>query len=115
EVAQLLGGISGQRLSATDSRAIMLIHKSLESISADQTSLTHKIPCHDAQRSDLTVADLRSALYSCFDEIGNNLEFEGKRVSRVSAFDLMTQMGESARRKALFMAFVPLWKTLNGS
>jgi hypothetical protein len=115
EVGELLGRISEKKLSATDARALMLIRKSVESTAADQISLTHKVPCHDAQRSDLSVADLRSALYSCFDEVGNNLEFEDNRVSRVSAFDLMTQTSDSQRRKALFMAFVPLWRALNGS
>ena len=115
EVAVRLGEISEKELSATDARAFMLIHKGLDSISADQTSLAHKVHCKDAQSRDLKIADLHSALYSCFDELGNNLEFEGKRVSRVSAFDLLTQMTEPQRRKALFMAFVPLWKAVNGN
>ncbi len=93
----------------------MLIHKGMESTSADQTSLAHKIYCKDAQSRDLKIADLHSALYSCFDELGNTLEFEGKRMTRVSAFDLLTQMIEPQRRKALFMAFVPLWKAVNGN
>jgi hypothetical protein len=113
DVVAVLGKISEKKLSARDARALMLIRKSMES-SADQTSLSPRVPCHDAPRSDLSVADLRSALYSCFDEVGNNLEFEEKRVSRVSAFDLMTQISEPERRKALFMAFIPLWKALNG-
>jgi hypothetical protein len=115
EVTAGLGRISEKELSATDARALMLIRKSVESISADQTSLSHKVSCNDARRRDLKLTDLRSALYSCFDELGNNLEFEGKRVSRVAAFDLLTQIAEPQRRQALFMTFVPLWKALNGN
>ena len=115
EVTTRLGTISAKELSATDARAFMLIHKGVESIAADQTSLAHKVHCKDAQSRDLKIADLHSALYSCFAELGNNLEFEGKHVSRVSAFDLLTQMIEPQRRKALFMAFVPLWKAVNGN
>src|ERR1700687_1540640 len=110
EVAARLGKISEKELSATDARAFMQMHKGVESISADQTSLAHKIHCKDAQSRDLKIADLHSALYSCFDELGNSLDFEGKRMTRVSALDLLTQMIEPQRRKRLFMAFVPLWK-----
>jgi hypothetical protein len=114
EVTSSLGSISEKDLSATDARALTLIRKSVESTSADQTSLTHK-HCKDAQHRDLQTADLRSALYCCFEELGNNLEFEGKRVNRLSAFDLLTQIAESQRRKALFMSFTPLWKAVNGN
>jgi hypothetical protein len=114
QVAASLGKVSEKELTATDARVLMLIHKGMESSLADQASLQHKVHCKDAQRHELNTADLRTALYSCFDELGNNLEFEGERVSRVSAFDLLTQMIEPQRRKAVFMAFVPLWKAVNG-
>jgi hypothetical protein len=115
EVVALLGTISVRDLSASDARALMLIHKGVGSISAGQTSPAHKAHCKDAQAHDLKMADLRSALYACFQELGNNLEFEGARVSRVSALDLLTQIPEPERRKSLFMAFVPLWKAINGN
>jgi hypothetical protein len=115
QVAARLERISEKELSATDARAFMLMRKGVESMSADQTSLDHKAHCKDAERGDLKIDDLHSALYACFDELGNNLEFEGKRESRVSAFDLLTQMSEPQRRKALFMTFVPLWKAVNGN
>jgi hypothetical protein len=115
EVVARLEKISEKQLSAMDGRAVMLIRKGVESISAEQSSLAPKVHCKDAQRRDLKIADLHATLYSCFDELGNNLEFEGKRVNRVSAFDLLTQMIEPQRRKALFMAFVPLWKAVNGN
>lgn len=113
EVTSLLGPISEKDLSATDARALMLIHKGVEAIAADQTAFAQKVHCQDAQSRDLKATDLHSALSSCFDELGNNLEFEGKRMTRVSALDLLTQVTEPQRRKALFMAFVPLWKAVN--
>ena len=33
----------------------------------------------------------------------------------MAAFELLTRMEESERRKALFMAFVPLWQAINGA
>ena len=115
EVAAGLTTVSAKELSATDARAVMLMHKGVESTSVERAPLKHKMHCKDAQDSNLNGADLRSALYSCFDELGNNLEFEGKHVSRVSAFDLLTQINEPLRRRALFMSFVPLWKAVNGN
>ena len=58
--------------------------------------------------------ELREALYSCFDEVGNNLQFEGKAVGRLSVFDLLTQIEEPERRRAAFLAFTPLWQAING-
>ena len=114
EVTARLGAIA-KDLSESDARALMLIRKGVESISASQTSPVHKLRCKDAQAHDLKAADLRSALYSCFEELGNNLEFEGNRLTRVAALDLLTQTAEPERRKSLFMAFVPLWRALNGN
>jgi hypothetical protein len=113
EVTARLERISEKALSPTDARALMLIHKGVDSISEGQASLAPKGRCKDAQSRDL--ADLHSALYSCFEELGNNLQFEGQRLTRVSALDLLSQIAEPQRRKALFMAFVPLWKALNGN
>ena len=115
EVTARLGTISGKDLSASDARALALIRKGLESISANQTSPVQKLRCKDAQGRELKNADLRSALYSCFDELGNNLKFEGNRLTRVAALDLLSQLAEPERRKSLFMAFVPLWQALNGN
>jgi hypothetical protein len=115
EVASRLERMSEKGLSATDARALMLMRKGVESMSADQTSLEHKAHCKDAQGRDLKIEDLHSALYSCFDELGNNLDFEGQHVTRVAAFDLLAQMIEPQRRKALFMAFMPMWMAVNGN
>jgi hypothetical protein len=58
---------------------------------------------------------LRQAMYACFAEMANSLAFEGRTVTRVGAFDLLTTMEEPERRKSLFHAFVPLWRALNGA
>ena len=44
-------------------------------------------------------AALRTALYGCFGALSNSLDFEGKKVTRVGAFDLLTRMDEPVRRK----------------
>src|SRR5581483_6644404 len=64
---------------------------------------------------DLSYPNLKSALVACFVEIGNNLSFEGGKINRVSALDLLHETSDPARRKAVFYAFVPLWQALNGN
>ena len=115
EITALLERISAKDLSAADARALKLMRKTVQSMATDQTAPEHKFHCKDAQNRDLKNADLRSALYSCFDELGNNLEFEGNQLNRVSALDLLTEIVEPERRKSLFLAFVPLWKVINGN
>ncbi len=61
--------------------------------------------CADASQPGLGYTALSEALYACFDEHGNNIEFEGVRHTRVAAFDLLARIDEAERRKTLFMAF----------
>src|SRR5262249_42692523 len=70
--------------------------------------------CKSAQKQDLKLQPLQEALYACFAELGNSLQFENNKVTRVAAFDLLTRLEEPQRRKLLFMAFIPLWRALNG-
>lgn len=125
EVSKGLAKIATQGFSADDKRAVKLMRAGVESLSETPDSLAPVGRCADAQngggnssgnnrRGDLQYASLREALYACFTELANNLEFEGGKVNRVSAFDLLTRMNEAERRKTLFHAFVPLWQAING-
>jgi hypothetical protein len=101
--------------SATDARAIRLMRADVLEAAPTPHSLAPVGHCSDAQREDLELQQLQDALYACFSELGNRLSFEGGTVTRVAAFDLLTRMPEAARRKALFTAFEPLWRALNGA
>ncbi len=81
--------------------------------SATPESLAPVGHCSDAQRQDLPLPALQEALYACFAELANDLQFEDAHVTRVAAFEMLTHMEEPARRRSLFMAFVPLWQALN--
>jgi hypothetical protein len=100
-------------LSKTDAQAVKLMRASLSDFPADASTLSPTSRCKDAQRTDLDYEALHAALYSCFDELGNNLQFEGNTVNRVSAFSLLEQINEPERRKNLFLAFIPLWEAVN--
>ena len=113
QLEALLKNISEKGLSRTDARALMLIRKGLES--PEEAPSAHNAHCQDAQRRDLPGKDLHSALYACFEELGNHLQFEGRSLTRVDGLELLGQVPEAERRKALFMAFTPLWKAVNGN
>lgn len=114
QLVGMLPKISLSSLSPSDARAVDLMRRHLEDFPEQFSGLM--LPpgqCKDAERQDLSLEPLRGALYACFTELGNNLEFEGKRVTRVSAFGMLGEMSKEERRRKLFYAFVPLWQAVN--
>ena len=109
-----LAKLSTDGLSTSDARAVVLMRGSLADFPEDASTLSPTSKCENAQKPDLAYDALRAALYSCFDELANNLQFEGGTVNRVSAFSLLEQIKEPERRKKLFLAFNPLWEAVNG-
>jgi len=104
--------IEADKLSEEDQRAVHLMRKAMEPTDAS-ADLAVVGRCADARQGGLAYTALSEALVACFDEYGNNIEFEGAGHTRVAALDLLAQINEPGRRKALFMAFVPLWRTIN--
>jgi hypothetical protein len=102
-------------LSAADTAAIAAMRKQMEAFTGGGTLRGPATKCRDAGRKDIAYPDLKSALVACFVEIGNNLSFEGGTINRVSALDLLHETSDPARRKAVFLAFVPLWQAINGN
>jgi hypothetical protein len=121
--AQLVAGLatlSTEGLSTTDARVVGIMRNSLQSTLPEDPGASSGAlgppsgNCRNASRKDLDASALRKALYSCFGEVGNNLSFEGKPVTRDSAIAMLGQLDDPQRRKALFLAFVPLWESING-
>src|SRR5688572_20462063 len=113
EVKRRLNDVAGRDLSPADRRAVDIMRKSM--VDADESgSLAPSGKCEDAQRKDIEYAPLREALYACFGKLSNSLDFEGAKVTRVGAFDLLARMDEPERRKKLFLQFGPLWQSING-
>jgi hypothetical protein len=102
-------------LSRRDAGAIAAMRKQLQAFTGGGAPASPAAKCRDATRADLAYPDLKAALVACFVEIGNNLSFEGGRINRVSALDLLHETSDSGRRKAVFLAFVPLWQAINGN
>ncbi|MBV8876992.1 MAG: hypothetical protein JO158_04730 [Gammaproteobacteria bacterium] len=101
-------------LSDSDSRAIAAMQKQMQAFTGGGALFSPAAKCQDASRKDLAYPQLKAALVACFVEIGNNLSFEGGRINRVSALDLLHETSDASRRKAVFLAFVPLWQAING-
>lgn len=116
--AELLGSLKKAAarggLSATDARALRVMRAAVVESSAAPQSLAPDGRCKDAQRHALHLQALQKALYACFAELANSLQFENGTITRVAALDLLTRMEVPQRRKSLFMAFLPLWRSLNG-
>jgi hypothetical protein len=115
---QLVGGlkhVSEQHLKAQDARALHLMRADVGESTPTPESPAPAGHCRDRTKPTLALRPLQEALYACFAELGNSLTFEDRQVTRVAAFDLLTRLTDPARRRALFMAFAPLWRALNSA
>ena len=97
-------------LSARDTMAIATMRKRMKAFTAGGALFNPASKCQNAARKDIAYPDLKSALVDCFVEIGNNLSFEGGKINRVSALDLLHETSDPGRRKSAFFALVPLWR-----
>ena len=102
-------------LSGGDTRAVAAMRKQMKAFTGGGALFSPAAKCQDASRKDIAYAQLKAALVACFVEIGNSLSFEGGKINRVSALDLLHETSDAERRKAVFLAFVPLWQAVNGN
>jgi hypothetical protein len=115
KLAKKLERLPGSGLSDGDTRAIAAMRKQMKAFTGGGALFNPAAKCQDAARKDIAYPDLKSALVACFVEIGNSLNFEGSKINRVSALDLLHETSDPSRRKAVFFAFVPLWQAINGN
>ena len=110
-----LNALPASGLSAYDASAVAAMRKQMSAFRGGGALFSPASKCNAASRKDLAYPDLKAALVACFVEIGNSLSFEGGKINRVSALDLLHETSDPARRKAVFLAFLPLWQALNGN
>src|SRR6516162_6667248 len=115
KLAKELDRLPASGLSAQDTRAIAAMRHQMKAFTGGGALFSPAAKCQDATRKDIAYRDLKSALVACFVEIGNSLSFEGGKINRVSALDLLHETSNPGRRKAVFFAFVPLWQAINGN
>jgi hypothetical protein len=114
ELARELERLPTTGLSDGDGRALAAMRTQMKAFNRVGALFSPAAKCRDAARKDIAYPDLKSALVACFVEIGNSLSFEGGRINRVSALDLLHETSDPRRRKEVFLAFVPLWRAING-
>lgn len=115
QLASALARIDERGLPPAERRVLGILREKLAAFIEESSSKGGKTAhCADAGRKDLGAPALRAALEACFTEIANGLEFEGARIDRVSALGKLAELDTPKRRKALFLAFEPLWSAING-
>ena len=114
KLARELESLPASGLSDGDASAVAAMRKQMKAFTAGGALFSPPAKCEDSHRKDIAYPDLKSSLVACFVEIGNSLSFEGGRINRVSALDLLHETSDPGRRKAVFLAFVPLWRAING-
>ncbi len=114
EIDARLAALPATGLPPADAAARAAIARSLASLDSLVPSDAPGRNCGDGTRRDLDYAALRTALVSCFIEIGNQLRFEGGTINRAQARTLLAELGESSRRREVFDSLQPLWLALNG-
>jgi len=115
ELLSRLAEISPNSLSPVDQRALARIRAELAYFaeSGPSSSAANPNKCGDASQPNLAYEALRMSLYSCFGELAEHLQFEGRPLNRVAALALLGNLPESSRRRALFLTLAPLWKSIN--
>ena len=115
-LAKQLAGLDARGLRPADARVLEILRAKLKSFAEDPASEgSQSGRCADSTNGAFSVKALSNSLVGCFTEIANNLEFEGSRIDRASALTQLHELDDPARRKALFYAFEPLWRAVNGN
>ena len=108
--------LPGHGLSENDAKALAAMRKQFAALSETISApFNPGGKCEDARRKDQDYASLRLALLVCFAVHANNVSFEGGTINRQSVLDLLHEIEEPERRKAVFMALAPLWRAINGN
>src|SRR5262249_5160205 len=115
KLAVQLERLPDSRLSDGDTRAVAAMRKQMKAFTGGGALFSPAAKCRDASRKDIAYPALKSALVACFVEVGNRLSFEGGKINRGSALNLLHETSDAPRRKAVFFAFVPLWQAINGN
>jgi hypothetical protein len=113
-VADGLKALEDQKLGPEDTRLVHSMRVTFDEL-AGSGSMAPSRKCAAGASRDLDVAALKEALYACFDEVGNHIRFENREVTRSGALQMLQEIQDPERRKALFMAMEPLWRSVNGN
>jgi hypothetical protein len=115
EFSQRLSKLPGHGFSENDTKAIAAMRAQFATFSETISApFSPGGKCQDVSRKDQNLVLLRLGLLACFTEKANDVNFEGGKINRQSVLDLLHEIEEPERRKAVFMALAPLWQAING-
>jgi hypothetical protein len=115
ELSARLDGMDAAGLSADQANALTAMRRTFGDYAQETAPGAAPPTCADASSKDAGFTALTGALAACFRELGNQMPFEGGTISRGTALQLLHDIEEPERRKAVFDAFKPLWQALNGN
>jgi hypothetical protein len=114
EFQKRIAQVPSDGLAAADKRAVAIMRRKIAALMPGEgDSLQPTGRCADASDSAADYATLRAALYACFDELGNAIEFDGAKLTRVAALGKLSELESPVDRERLFAAFDPLWRAVN--
>lgn len=107
-----------QRLSAEDTRALARMRVNLANppdAPATTSATQSAARCARAGNPRIGRVALSAALYGCFESLGDHIAFEHRSIARATALELLQRLPDAERRKALFDALAPLWRSINAA
>jgi hypothetical protein len=119
-VRALAERVTRRGLSAADSGALGFLESELEALSGDLTSRRAAAPepdCRDPSAEALRAAPLDSLTartFTCYGNAARRIVVDGDTLDRLSILGLLARTDDGERRRRLFLALEPVWRSVNG-
>jgi hypothetical protein len=126
ETSRRLAGIDSVSLRPDDARALGIMRRTLgrdldslpqPSTAVAKAALTRPDCAYDAAaivRTGNGLDSLRSRLYTCYGWSQSHLILDRDTLDRLSIFGALGREDDASRRRRLFLALEPVWRTVNG-
>ncbi len=120
-VHQLAARVRRETLDTADTRALALLHEELAAIDAEASTRpdpsSDPPDCADALPERLRHASLdslTSRTFACYGAAARRIVFEQDTLDRLSILGLLGRTEDPGRRRRLFLALQPVWRSVNG-
>jgi hypothetical protein len=110
--------------AAEDRRALEIMRRALEGDLDEETApeagaaAPEEVACDYDPRLLAAGADafrtLSDRMYECFGRAAGHLPFDGQVLDRLTVFSLLPLTDDPGRRRRLFLALEPVWRSING-